>query len=260
MKSPRDATRRNRNIGTARSGRGQNNRLVIPTRWHPKWTPYYENLRNHRTVSRDIDGTPITFLVEKTRSGCYHACTIDDITHVMRFVPRSDLKGIELIVLRQPKRKEEVLHGAWGRWAPYVEIDDHKGSAIFLDAADTGRPLRWEKSLGPDRQKELERLQKDGHSVTITKRHHVLLRSLDSVRSTQLYRTLLHEIGHHVDYTQGPGGFWRKPSSERERFAHRYADELRARLEKNGVIPFRRMLSARRLEADDLRISAFEAI
>ena len=260
MKSGRDATRRNRNIGTAKRGHGLNNKLVIPTRCHPDLTFYYENLRNYRSTSREVEGQTITFLVEETRSGCYHACTVDDVTHVLHFVPTPDLKGIELIVLRQPKRKEEVLDCSWGRWAPYVVIDDQTGSAIFLEAADIATPMRWEKSLAPDRQKELERLQRDGHNITATRRHHRISLSLDSVRSTQLYRTLLHEIGHHVDYTNGPGKFAKKPSSEKETFAHRYADELRAELEKRRVIPFERMLSAGRLEEDKLRLSDFKAM
>ena len=260
MKSGRDATRRNRNIGTAKRGHGLNNKLVIPTRCHPDLTIYYENLRNYRSTSREIEGHPITFLVEETRTGCYHACTVDDITYVLHFVPTADLSGIELIVLRQPKRKEEVLDCSWGRWAPYVVIDDHTGTAIFLEAANIASPMRWEKSLGPDRQKELERLQRDGHAITATRRHHRISLSLGSVRSTQLYRTLLHEIGHHVDYAQSPERFWAKPSSEKETFAHRYADQLSAELERRRVIPFKRMLSAKRLEEDKLQMSDFQAM
>jgi hypothetical protein len=260
MKSARDATRRNRNIGTAKQGHGQNNQLVLPTRYYPDFAVYYENLRNYKSVERDFYGHPITFLIEETRPDCYHACTVDDITHVLHFVPPPDLMGIELIVLRQPKRKEEILDCAWGRWAPYVIIDNYRGSAIFLEAADIAKPMRWGKSLAPDRQKELERLQADGHHITATKRHHIITLSLESVRSTQLYRTLLHEIGHHVDYTRNSERFDRKPSGEKETFAHKYADRLRAELEKRGLIPFERILSAKKLEKDKLRVSDFKAI
>lgn len=168
--------------------------------------------------------------------------------------------GINLIVLRQPKRKEEILNCAWGRWAPYVVIGNYQGSGIFLEAADVAKPMRWEKSLAPDRQKELERLQVDGHHITATKRHHIITLSLESVRSTQLYRTLLHEIGHHVDYTRNTDGFDRKPPSEKETFAHNYADKLRAELEKRRLIPFERILSVKKLEEQKLRVSDFKAI
>jgi hypothetical protein len=255
-----DPTRRNRNIGTAKRGHGANNKLVIPTRCHPDLTRYYETLRNYTIVTRQVKHHPFTFLVEDTRTDCYHACTVDDIAHVLDSVPTSDVSGIELIVLRQPKRKEEVLDCAWGRWASDVAIDEHTGSAIFLEAASVDTPMRWDKSLPPDRQKELDRLRQDGHAITTTRRHHIISLSLDSVRSTQLYRTLLHEIGHHVDYTRSAAKFRRKPSSEKERFAHRYADELRSDLEKRKIIPFRRILSARRLEQDRLRISDFKVM
>src|SRR5689334_4325479 len=139
MRAGRDATRRNRNIGTAKQGYGEDNKLVIPTRWYPDWLVYYENLKNYQTARRNIHGHVITFLVEETRLNCYHACTVDDIVHVLRFVPPVDLSGITLIVLRQPKRKEEILSGVWGRWASYVEIDDYQGSAIFLEATDIAK-------------------------------------------------------------------------------------------------------------------------
>src|SRR5262245_32867810 len=102
MRSGRDVTRRNRNIGTAKQGHGQVNKLVIPTRFHPDLTFYYENLKNYKSAWREVYGHSITFLVEETRIGCYHACTVDDIAQVLRFVGSADLKGIELIVLRQP--------------------------------------------------------------------------------------------------------------------------------------------------------------
>jgi hypothetical protein len=260
MRSGRDATRRNRNIGTAKQGHGQVNKLVIPTRFHPNLTIYYENLKNYKSARREVAGHSITFLVEETRIGCYHACTVDDITHVLHLVSTADLKGIELIVLRQPKRKEEILNCAWGRWSPYVVIDDYRGSAIFFEAVDIAKPMRWEKSLAPDSQRELERLEADGHRITTTKRHHIISLSLDSVRATQLYRTLLHEIGHQVDYTHNPGEFDRKLSIEKETFAHKYADKRRAELEKRKAIPFERILSAKRLEEDKLRLSDFKAI
>jgi hypothetical protein len=71
---------------------------------------------------------------------------------------------------------------------------------------------------------------------------------------------LLHEIGHHVDYTHNPDEFDRKLSIEKETFAHKYADKRRAELEKRKEIPFERILSAKRLKEDKLRLSDFMAI
>jgi hypothetical protein len=260
-KNGRDSTRRNRNIGTGKQGHGQNNRLVIPFKNHPIPTFYFENLHNYQSIKRDIEiGVTVTFLVEETREDCFHACTVDDISYLLRFVPPADLEELDLIVLRQPKRKEEVLNTAWGRWVRYVEIDKHEGSAIFLEATSLSTPFHWSKSLSPDWQRELERLRDDGHKITTTKREYEISISLESVRATQLYRTLLHDIGHHVDYFNDCDAFDKKPSSERERFAHRYADELRLELTRRGIIPFGRMCSIEMLEQNRLRPADFIAI
>lgn len=82
--------------------------------------------------------------------------------------------------------------------------------------------------------------------------------SPESIRATQLFRTLPHEVGHYVDYlTFGSKvecehdgeRFWElysaKPSRDKEAFAHRYASEFRAMLEADGQIPFEQI---RRLE------------
>lgn len=260
MKSGRDATRRNRNIGTARRGHGQDNRLVIPTYQHPELAFYYERLRNYVPVPREVHGRQITFLVEETRADCFHSCTVDDVTHVLRFVPPDDLRGVELIVLRQPKRKEEVLNAAWGRWVPYAVIGGkYRGSAIILEAVPPDKPMRWSKSLTPNAAKELERLEADGHSVSAAGKHHTVSLTLESARATQLYRTLLHEIGHHVDHASDANAFDRKPAHEKEVFAHAYADRLREALRRRGVIPFGRILSPDRIAEDGLLMSDFAA-
>lgn len=258
MNAGRNATRRNRNIGTVKHGHGQDNRLVLPVRLLSKSGVYhYENLKNYKTVLRDAWGYRINFLVEETRKDCWHACTVDDIMNVLHHVPPDDLENIDLIVLRQSKRKEEILNPTWGRWIAYAEIDEFCGSAITLETFTNSKPMRWSKSLAPDVFIELERLQADGHSITITKRHHVISSTLESVRSTQLYRTLLHEIGHHVDNKRNPQAFNKKSLKDKEAFAHKYADKLRDKLTQEGVVPFARMLNIKSIEEDNLRLSDF---
>src|SRR5688572_10097788 len=119
MKHGQDATRRNRNIGSARQGLGQNNRMAIP------WCGlklYYENLTECKIGLRAVDCRTLTFIVEATRADSRHACTVDDITRVLIHAPSSDFFGIDFIVLRQPKRKEEIINPVWGRIAFYAEI------------------------------------------------------------------------------------------------------------------------------------------
>ncbi|MGI0035248.1 MAG: hypothetical protein ACRD98_05205 [Nitrososphaera sp.] len=120
-------------------------------------------------------------------------------------------------------------------------------------------PMRWPKSLTPDRQQELERLRTDGHEIATTRHGHRINVSLESTRATQLYRTLLHEIGHSVDNDRDPAAFDRKSSLEKETFAHQYADKMRERLVRFGIIPFVRMFDTEITVRDALSVSDFTA-
>jgi len=91
-------------------------------------------------------------------------------------------------------------------------------------------------------------------------------------REVQLYRTILHEIGHWVDYLQKvdipsdrPGAdwselwdrYWQRPTREREAFAHRYADEAGAAHRATGAVPFDRRDDPARMIALGLRPTDF---
>ncbi len=257
MKSGWNPTRRNRNIGTANQGFGDNNKLVIPNSVHVP-TVYWEELTCYKAVTRRVQGQDFTFIVERTRRDACHACTVDDIAYLLGQLPAADLSHLELIVLRQPKRKQEVLNSVWGRAVFFVEIGAYRGPAIILEAQTLAQPVRWRKSLTPDGQAELERLRLDGHNIRTTRRHHVIAASLESARATQLYRTLLHELGHHVDYNAGNNRPWHeRPAVEKEMFAHQYADRLRARLVSAGIIPFARILDPVSLASDGLLLADF---
>jgi hypothetical protein len=267
-----DPTRRNRNLGTAKSGHGQDNRLVIPSpRDDPR--PFWSRLGPHATVARTVRGCPVSFLVERVRASCVHACTVDDLCHMLELCP-SDWYWVRLFILRQPKRKEQTLRSAWGRLAYGIEIGPHRGPAVILEAVDLSRQRRWPKSLAPHDVEELERLRADGHRITTTRHEHRIDTDVAAARATQLYRTLPHEIGHWVDYKDkvimaSCGGeasedelderYWRRPAAEREAFAHCYADELGARLRLTGRIPFERIFDPVSLHRDGLRAMDFVA-
>ncbi|MGE0132879.1 MAG: hypothetical protein AB7U82_32775 [Blastocatellales bacterium] len=256
MKRGWDATRRNRNIGTVKQGLGQENQLVIP------WCGlklYYENLTEYKVVLRSVHSRSLPFIVERTRADSCHACTVDDIARVLQYVPSTDFEGIDFIVLRQPKRKEEIINPVWGRIAYFAEIGAHQGRAIFLEALNPSKTIRWSKSLTPDRQQELERLRADGHEIVTTRHGHKVSVDLESIRATQLYRTLLHEIGHSVDNDRDPAAFDRKGSIEKETFAHQFADKLRENLVRFGIIPFGRMFDSEIIVRDGLSVSDFTA-
>jgi hypothetical protein len=267
-----DPRRRNRNIGTAKAGRGHDNKLTIPCRG-PNYTVFWAALTAYKAVRRDLAGSPLTVLVERVRPGSVHCCTVDDVAEMLGHIPAADRGDIELVILRQPKRKEEVLASCWGRLGYWVEVDDHIGPAIILEAVDLSRRTRWPRSLRPDQSAELDRLRGDGHVIHTTTRCYVIQPTLDSARATQLYRTLPHEVGHWVDYQRSverpaartPAVPWvdlweryhARPAMAKEAFAHRYADALRARLFAAGVLPFERRLDERSLKRDGLRVEDF---
>jgi hypothetical protein len=112
--------------------------------------------------------------------------------------------------------------------------------------------MEWSLSLDPEDSQELARLRADGHMIERNGRNHVIHVTPRSARSTQLYRTLLHEIGHWFDWlskveTPAARGedfsslvdlYFARPSSERDAFAHRFADEVGQEMVRTGVIPF----------------------
>ena len=193
------------------------------------------------------------FFVEPPTRDCRYACTLDDVARVLSEVPLDDWAGISAIVFRQPTRRQDLLRPVWGRLVFETQVAGITGSAIHLDAQDPRQEVRWSPSLGPDQQKELSALTADGHRIARSRRWWSTLPTLDSTRTTQLYRTLLHEIGHHVDWCRAtPELYFRRPLRERERSAHRYAMTLRTKLEQRGAIPFDWIRDDAAMRADGL--------
>ena len=114
------------------------------------------------------------------------------------------------------------------------------------------KPLKWSKSLTPEDAKELKRLERDGHKITLDKRNYVIETTLETTRATQLFRTIPHEVGHNVDFhSTGYNEYCSKPHSEREAFAHRYADEFAEA--KKSFIPFERKFDPVVINDDGLK-------
>ncbi len=249
----RDARRRNRNIGTPLSGRGRNNRNVIPERW-TDLAPYWQALQSPVVVQRSVNGNPISFIVEPARVGSAHACTIEDVCEVMRLLPAHHTRYISLVVMRQPTRRQEALNPVWGRLGYWSEICGIEGPGIYLEARQALDVEDWPLSLTPDQRRELSRLEADGHVVGKEKRGFKIHSTYESIRNTQLYRTIPHEVGHYVDYLTFKAGeqvehdsleFWdlydAKPNKDKEDFAHRYADEFQKMMRSTGNFPFRQL-------------------
>jgi len=86
---------------------------------------------------------------------------------------------------------------------------------VMLDAVSAERRIRWDRGLSPDQRAELDRLRKDGVTVTETSRSFDLTLDPEVARKVLLYRTVLHEIGHWVDQlekvelpSERPDGDW----------------------------------------------------
>lgn len=257
--------RRNRNIGTAKSGHGRDNRLVIPSRWSEDRV-FWEKLRDPVAVEHSIRGRHFVVLVEPVTKGYTHCCTPDDVLRLLEMVPSKDLDTLRLFVLRQPTRKQAITASVWGRLAYFADLGSLTGAAVYLEAQELDRRWRPGTSMSVEDQREYERLVADGHLVGRPPAEQVLA----ACRTTQLYRTLLHEIGHQVDYLrsverqrEGLKGseplwdeiaemYWRKSHREKEAFAHRYAKEVGDEMRRLGLVPFDRCLDPDRLRSQGL--------
>ena len=276
MRAGRDPRRRNRNIGTAKQGHGQNNRMTIPEAW-ADGRMYYERLKEPVILVRGVWAHSIAFLVEPTHRGCVHACTVDDVVRMLEYLPQAHVIAIKTVVLRQPTRKQGILNPCWGRLVYWANIGRYSGTTIFLEAQEPDGGLRWNKSLDPAGTAELERLRVDGHRITETKRDYLIESSLNAIRATQLYRTVPHELGHYADYlasVREPGretadldekarlerAYASKPHQDKEAFAHRYADEVRRQLIRERRIPFPRREERLRVGADGLTRAWFGSV
>ena len=258
MKPGSDPTRRNRNIGTASQGHGADNRMTIPDVGGCARV-YWENLRTYHLVKKQVSGQEVLFIVEELTQGYIHPSSIGDVCKILNAIPSDDWNGIGAIYFRQPTKKENVISPTWGRLAIWCEIGSNRrpaiyqGPAILLPAQQAGKDLRWSRSLAPDDQRELERLQRDGHTIGEDKRGFTVQSNRESLRNTQLYRTLLHEIGHWVDWKERVGrpselnpahfqnlsdAYWGRPRDEREKYAHGYANDMHRMLRDVGAIPF----------------------
>lgn len=253
MQAGRRPERRNRKIGTAAAGRSQSNRMVVPEPSNDR-RHFYERLGPHATIDCRLFGRDVVMLVEEARAGSAFGCSPYDVLLVLSRLPSDDVRGLDLIVFRQPTRKQEILRPVWGRCVFDADFGSHRGAAIIVDAIDLTKPLRWPTKLSLEDGAELERLIEDGHEAKRGRRATTLRPNEKSVRNTILYRTLLHEVGHWQDWRKRvleparmsngkelqnlEKAYLARPLSEREELAHRYAAVQRERLRAGGIIPF----------------------
>lgn len=248
--------RRNRNIGTAASGHGQSNRMTIPNSRLDRFgmdTVYQERVKPTLVEIVEVGSNSLVVLYEEPRPGFTYGCSPRDVTHLLSQIPADDFDLIDLIVFRQPTHKQARQNPVWGRLQYCALIGSHLGPAIYLEAQEIGASFRWNRKLSLDSQAELAKLRSDGHTITENKREFSITPSENSIRNTLLYRTVLHEVGHWVQYerealdetsrlSNDPSLaydlYFSKPSVELEQFAHRYATDTATELRSKGVLPF----------------------
>lgn len=229
---------------------------MVPQRW-ADCRVFFERLDTPVIVPVGVKGHPITFIVEPTKSGYVHASTPEDIMTVLDLFELEHLEEIGLVVLRQPKRKEEILRPVWGRFVYYADLGRYSGPAIYLEAIKRHAVMKWGKQLDPYEKRELRSLESDGHRIVQTRRGYDVHTTPSAVRNTQLYRTLAHEVGHAVDYLDHSlrpstaansdaeseyidNRYLSKPTLDKEEYAHRYSREFLTKWVAEGRIPFSR--------------------
>ena len=248
--------RRNRNTGTSWSGYSKSNDMRIPESWqdkHGNYSLFYERLDDAQEHWVTIGECQLLMLYEKPREGFTYGCTLPDVTRVLSAAAKLSHSLPDIVAFRQPTRKQQQQSPVWGRFLYSAEIGKHKGTAIVLEAQELGATLKWSKRLTIEDRVEYERLLADGHPFIETKRHFETQLTEDAVRNTILYRTLLHELGHLADYQRhvlsgqtaldqdqslAEDLYFSRPSSEREVFAHAFAEKFSHALKSSRMIPF----------------------
>lgn len=238
--------RRNKNIGTKKSRKIKSNYFWIP-----------DNLEmliiknGYSQTIREINGVEIIFITEKLKDEYLHCCTTKEIAKVLSFIPKDDLDGLRFIVQKQPTKKEEILSPCWGKFVYDFNFKKEFGAAIFIYAINPERKIVWDYTLKPDNIRELRSLEKEGHFITRIKDKIIIKSKASSVRKTQLYRTLFHEIGHLVNWMNFYRSynynnihfsdllkiFLEKPYTHREDYANFYSRQIIEKLIEKKLIP-----------------------
>jgi hypothetical protein len=181
--------------------------MIVPQSWHIDRLAQ-ETVGQFRKVKKRLAGRRLTFFIEENTGGCTHSCSVSDVCEIFKNIPYADWAGLETIVFRQPSKKQRILNPVWGRLYYFAQVGQKvgkhlaEGPAIFLEAMPAEGKIVWSTSLDPEQAKELQRLQEDGHHVERVGKKQLIHRNAKAIRQTQLYRTVVHEVGHWVDYLQ----------------------------------------------------------
>ncbi len=244
--------RRNRKIGCKSQGYKRRKSFGIPNPSNDSRC-FYEKLNSAVEFEYALNSQRFTVFVEPTAPGWKYFLSVQDIIELLKLIPEADRAGLSVVVFRQPKRKERIFSPVWGRMAYWAEFGRHTGMSVVIEAQPLDYNYRLKKHVGPVFTQELDALRRDGHRVDITSRYIEISCPPEAIRATQLFRTVPHEIGHHLDYQQKVEAafdrnegelddlislFFARPQQEREAFADRYAEEVMGAFRRHGIVPF----------------------
>ncbi len=180
------------------------------------------------TAMRKVNGKYYLFIIDRLKKGYAYSCTPDDVCRNLAAVPPGDLMGLNLVIFYQPKTKEDIRDGSWGR----VVYDYQHGSsvkpAVILEAVDISREQRIPKTADPSDREEIRQLTEEGHTFTDMGAYYLMKSTMEAVRRTQLDRTLFHEIGHYYDSIRGIA----RNHRDKEAFANGYAKRMQEKLKE----------------------------
>ena len=246
----------NRNTGTSWSGYSKSNDMRVPASWqdkHGNYSMFYERLEVAREQEVSIRGFQLKVLYEEPREGFTYGCTPSEVIRVLASAADVSPSLPDIVAFWQPTRKQQTQKPVWGRFLYFAEIGKYMGTAIVLEAQELGTLLKWSQRMTIEDRAEDERLLVDGHPFVEAKRHFQAELIEGAVRNTMLYRTLIHELGHLVHHHQNMLNartalnedqelaeeiYFSKPASERETFAHVFAEKISQSLRASGAIPF----------------------
>lgn len=175
--------------------------------------------------------------MEPVQAGYFYPCSVDDTCRVLGAVSEY-LRDLDFVVFRHPTSKQRQMSPVWGRTVFWFEFRKQHGAAVIIESQRHGM-VRWNRSQGPEGRAELDRLRADGHRIERTLRGYEVHQTPESMRNTVLFRTLLHEVGHHLDFDRSDFETWKgKNSRVKEDYAHRFAERAKASLNSGGHAPF----------------------
>ena len=244
-------SRRNKKIGTSDQGFKARNDFGIPTSRQDDRL-YWQKLRDPVTIPYTIGDHEFAILIEPTDRDHKYYVSVSDLIEVIKCIPEAHRRDIKVFAFRQPKRKEAIFSHAWGRLGYQVYFGKYSGPTVFLEAQPIDLAYKIKNNIDADFTQELEKLKQEGHQIELTKRHFQIRCPPEAIRNTQLYRTLIHEIGHQVDYFEKvtrpdeeenadedlQERYFSRPAKEKEHFAERYAAEMVLQLRSKNIIPF----------------------